>query len=1312
MNSALLSIGIAIAAALIAALVAPFFIDWGSYRSFFEDRASAILGQPVSIEGDLSARLLPRPKVEASNVTVGSGGRFKADGLVLRLDLTPLMSGNIKVEHVRLEGAELRIAAGEDGTFTGFAAPRPQKDDDDFTLESIEVADSRITVEGPGGEQVLDQVDFTASATNLDGPYKGDGSFQYQGEQVDFTLATGRWSSDGQLRTKLGLTPRGYPVAFDADGMSSIEDGIAQFAGRIRMERIADDNAPGRRWVFRADTEATPTQVRFSALTLGFGADDKQFTMEGAGSLSLGERPRFDAVLGARQADLDRALGGQGEGETTATANLTDVLSRIGALSQNPPPIPGRIGVDLTRVVLSGNLIDDVSLEVAWTGEQWQVSQASASFPGSTTIGLAGDLVPGTDGEDALIFDGAVRIAAERGQAFADWLGEDLRPYTGWLAGSIDGRSDIMVSQGKLSLDNMSLTLDGKPMRGSVAVALADAQEPGYADISLDGERLRFEALKALWSGIQADAGEDSKRISDVSLKLKSDLITAPSFEARGVEIDAHVVDGELDLKTLQIADLGGARLSAKGALSLAGGTQDGVLDFNFDAQALDGAATMLGLLELDRLSELVAARAEALSPLKLTGQMRNGDAADGRMAVSLTGTAAGSALDVTGSIDGSPLDPLQANFDATIEVQAETAAALMAQLGFEAGLLAQDPARIALTLNGIPTEALFVDGTVTGLESNSAVEGTIRFDSGGSHTLDLAIRTQTQDVAELLAGLDLASARVGTAPVSGQLSMEVTGRNPFALREIVLDVEDGARTSRLSGEGTFARGNEGRPHHIETELSGDTLSLPGVLALIYGSDRFSHDDEDGFSATPFAVVLPEHVELTTKLRSERLELAPGLTLSGATSSLSVRGDGLRLDNIEGGVFGGSARGSLALVSQSGMLSADGRLRIEGGRLGEIVWKRNGRPVASGAFDADLTFGGTGRSLSAIVASLGGEGAVSVTDGSLSGLSPVAFNRIVDAADRGAEIDAARAEELLAAYLDLGSLDFERADMTFSVAGGVARATRFAIDGDGLSSFVTGQINLNQMTVNSAWSVRAPPDPDAPDQVREFGIVFEGPLDDPQRSFDVSPLIGYLTIRAFEQEVTRLEELQLDIHDRGRIQRELDVLIKRRLETRQSVEQAEQDRQRREAVERRRRQREAEAARRAEEQRRSEEEARAREAAAAAEAAAQAAARDALSQRAPASPPSPPPPTTLNTSPPALNQPIEIAPPPGGNASFQPPPFPESGDPQLPQNSLALEPPLASVPQLQEPLPLGPPPITSSQTRRRPRTDPMAGFDR
>lgn len=1294
MNSFLLSIGIAIAAALIAALVAPFFIDWGGYRSFFEFRASELFGAPVKIEGDLSARLLPRPRIEASNVTIGDGS-FHAEGLQICLGLTPLMSGNLQVEHVRVTGAEVRVAADGAGRISGLERPGPQESTDDFTLDSIEIADGRLIVTGKGGEKIFDGVNLKASATNLDGPYKAEGSLRHDGETYDVSFATGRWSDDGDLRTKLSVTPRAQPVTFDMDGMARIDEGTPAFSGRVRLERIADANAPGSRWLFRGDTDANPANVRFTAMTLGFGPAERQFTLEGAGSLALGDHPRFDAVLGARQADLDRALGDGEEGQ----ASLSDVLTRIGEFSRKPPPIPGRLGIDLARVVVGGNLVDDVSLEVSWDGDQWRVGEASASLPGNTSIGLAGDLVP-ADADNPPIFNGAVRIATSRGQVFADWLGADLKPYTGWLAGAVDGRADLAVGNGHMGLDNIALSLDGRPLNGSVSVDFPDAGDNGLVAIDLAGQQIRIEALQALWAGLKPGEGKAADSTPDVSLKLETDVLSAGAVNARGVAIEAHLVDGELDLRQLRVGDLGGAQVQASGVLGLAGDRSDGTLDFLLEARALDDAASFLDLMEFHQVAAALEKRAGALAPLSLKGQLRTGAVAGGRTGLSLEGSAAGTTISATGSIGGVLTDLAQADIDADIRLVAENAGELISQIGLPAGPVADGAAGVELSLRGTPRDGLGIDADVTGLESDLKAQGSVRFDADGARTLDLDVRASSAELVRFLAAFDLVAPRIGETPLKGLASVKIEGRDPFKLNNITLAFGDHAAPVKISGNGTLALGRNGRAHRIDAELSGDTLSLPGLLDVLFGAGRFVQADGAEFSAEPFAVSLPERVEIDAGLETDRLRLVPGLELTGAKTKLTLRSDGLRLEGIEGGAFGGKAHGALSLSAQSGNVTADGRMRIEGGRFEDMVWKRGGRAVASGTINADLTFAGSGRSLSAIVSSLTGEGAVSIADGSIAGLSPVAFDRIVDAADRGAEIDEDKAEELLAAYLDLGALDFDRADMTFSVAGGVARATRFAIDGDGLSSFVTGQADLNKLTLNSAWSVRAPPDPEAPDQVKEFGIVFSGPLDDPQRSFDTAPLISYLTIRAFEHEVQRLEEVQLDIHDRGRIQRELDVLVNCRLETRRA---AEADRQRKAR---------AAAARRAREEaeRKAAEEAAAQ---AAAEAAARAAAQEAFTPP-PLPSPSAPPPAVSSTQPaPALNAPIEIAPPPGLAPPVSGQVSADSRDPLIPQN-------LADDGNLPQPLPgvqgeleLPPePPARAPVQRKRPKTDPMAGFNR
>ena len=65
-----IAIGGLVVALLIAALVAPLFIDWTSWRTSFEAEASRLIGQKVEVRGEAHARLLPFPSLTFTDVTV------------------------------------------------------------------------------------------------------------------------------------------------------------------------------------------------------------------------------------------------------------------------------------------------------------------------------------------------------------------------------------------------------------------------------------------------------------------------------------------------------------------------------------------------------------------------------------------------------------------------------------------------------------------------------------------------------------------------------------------------------------------------------------------------------------------------------------------------------------------------------------------------------------------------------------------------------------------------------------------------------------------------------------------------------------------------------------------------------------------------------------------------------------------------------------------------------------------------------------------------------------------------------------------
>ncbi len=108
-QNTLLGFAIAIILALVTALVAPLFIDWGRYRGEFEATASRLTGLQVKIAGPIDARLLPSPTLTLQRVEVsrpgqsGQTGTVKAQTLGIEFALASLVRGEWRATDVHVE---------------------------------------------------------------------------------------------------------------------------------------------------------------------------------------------------------------------------------------------------------------------------------------------------------------------------------------------------------------------------------------------------------------------------------------------------------------------------------------------------------------------------------------------------------------------------------------------------------------------------------------------------------------------------------------------------------------------------------------------------------------------------------------------------------------------------------------------------------------------------------------------------------------------------------------------------------------------------------------------------------------------------------------------------------------------------------------------------------------------------------------------------------------------------------------------------------------------------------------------------------
>ena len=120
-KSPILYIGILLVLAVVGALAAPFVINWNNYRDNLEAWGRNVTGREVAINGPISVRLFPWPRLVVEDVSIANPKGFSEQALLnaklidVQLALAGLFSGEIQVEAIDLEQPALFVTRNADG---------------------------------------------------------------------------------------------------------------------------------------------------------------------------------------------------------------------------------------------------------------------------------------------------------------------------------------------------------------------------------------------------------------------------------------------------------------------------------------------------------------------------------------------------------------------------------------------------------------------------------------------------------------------------------------------------------------------------------------------------------------------------------------------------------------------------------------------------------------------------------------------------------------------------------------------------------------------------------------------------------------------------------------------------------------------------------------------------------------------------------------------------------------------------------------------------------------------------------------------
>ncbi|TYC51700.1 AsmA family protein [Rhodobacterales bacterium] len=1139
--------GITVILVLVTALVGPFFIDWTVYRSTFESYAERALGHRVTVLGEADLRLLPAPSISFSDVRVGEAedpllvvSRFN-----MRIELPSLLKGEIRVLDMELDRPHLSLSLDESGrldwltarTSDGALASLPP---DDLAFENVSIRDGVLSIiDARSGEtHRVDDANLTVSARSLAGPYKAAGSLTLDHSHYNVSLATGRAQEGEGLRIKGEVTPTSRPVNFSFDGNLTQTEKAPFFEGDFNIASVALEDEDPNTWTAQGSFTADVAEVAVPQFEFRFGPEDRRLSLTGNADLVYAGDKHFDVRARAKQIDLDRLLGGGPQQPVEVDAASSRLVSALRAVPL--PSIDGAVSLDAPAVVAGGGVIQNLRLDLETMLGGWRVARLSGRLPGRTTVTTQGDLglVP------AMTYRGAVSISSDQpGALMGWWRRKDTGGVTTIEPVALEGRLNV-VPEGA-AIDNLRLTIAGSEARGGLSYRKPRNGNPEFS-ISLDADRLDLDQIESLSTLIRpaTSQGADGATRDDlnVSVRLRAKEVSARGIDGKGLSLEAEYSDGGVRIDRLFADDLAGARLDVSGEVVNLFSTPEGEVKGTLDARDLSGLVALTGgLFPATTFQERLERAAGSLVPAKFDAELKAAARGEGTdMTLRLDGSAGGADALLEAELKGRVDEWRDANVDVALGLEGPDGGKLLQQLGFDVIPIEAGSGRLSVEASGVPSDGLAVEisSNIGTSDLNGSGEIVLKKDAEPHVRLEVIGKTDDLGPMALMAGRVL-PVMTGTIPARLAVKLDAEGSN---LRFTDIDGKVGSTAFEGNLEGNLKPAPGEQNRRFSGDLTVSALDLRGLTELVLGPDQW-FSAGDGSSLWPtssFGTPLLGDIDLAIRLTADRLTLDEGAEIASPRADLRISPTMLRLDGLSGNFAGGGLEGSLSLRRTDAEAALSGRVKLDKADLRQLVWRPDSRAVAAGSLDLFLEFEGVGRSISAIVSGLNGGGTFRMENGDFRGLNPQAFQLVTRAVDAGLDLEGAKIRDVFVNHMAAGNLPFEKVEGTLTMVGGRLSARNVVVDSRNAEIFGSAEMDLTKLALDADFSLKVDPGEDAVTGAEpQVGILFTGPLDAPRRRVDIAPFTAYLTLRAFEREVERVEKLQSEILERDRLVREM-----------------------------------------------------------------------------------------------------------------------------------------------------------------------------
>lgn len=464
-------------------VVVPLTMDWGRFKPQVLAAVESATGRKVTIDGDLSFRLLPTPRLMADRVRVASLGAapealIDIDRLGIGVALRPLFDGKVEAKYVHLDRPRVNLITYADGTTNWTAADAPSGRTATVSLEDIRISNGSVVRKDmqAGGSQTISGITAKLSLPDLNGPVAFDGGviFGKLPVQAKGTYHDGALDVVGQLdggladftfKGRVGASTQGALTATIADP-AALQAQLSRDGVKSKAPALA------KPLTLSATITKAPGGIRLENLLASIDAS----TFQGALDVALAERTTLTGNISVNKL-VTRNWSAGGDTPTEFPYKL-----------ELPAKIDADMKVALSQVVLARGSLQNVAAHVRLKMGTLSLERTSLVVPGAGQLSVAGTVT-------------SVKGFAQVAASLSGTLPQVKTTLAAFgitsvppVADSFSGSSTARLISDTLSLSSITATLDSSHLAGSVTAKLGKTRD---MDVTLTADALDADRLQA-----------------------------------------------------------------------------------------------------------------------------------------------------------------------------------------------------------------------------------------------------------------------------------------------------------------------------------------------------------------------------------------------------------------------------------------------------------------------------------------------------------------------------------------------------------------------------------------------------------------------------------------------------------------------------------------------------------------------------------------------------------------------------------------------------------------------------------------------